>query len=145
MKIKILTSVCAAVYAASIGASVVQTKDNQYTFEGATAVSKAPKGFANFVRPKLSTKIKTVEGLTGLHNYIIRLKDAPIASYKGDITGYKSTSPTYSKSFNQRTNKVIGNTSYQKRESLKIDFKSKGIDVLNICNVIEIPFSILLI
>ena len=123
MNIKILTTVCAALYAASIGASVVQSTDsNNHKLQSAELINHKNKSFESFVRPKLSEKIKLVEGLRGTHNYIVRLKDAPIASYQGAISGYPATSPTYSHSFQQRKSLAKGRNAAQKRKSLKLDF-----------------------
>jgi len=128
MNIKVLTTVCAAIYAASIGASVAQSNDeNSLLLQSATQLSAKNKAFESFVRPKLSKKIKLVEGLTGSHNYIIRFVGEPIASYKGGISGYTATSPSYSNSFQKRQSVAKGNTSAKKRNSLKIDFSQNDV------------------
>ncbi len=49
------------------------------------------KKIKSFVRSHLPQKIDLDETLIGVHTYIVRLKDQPIASYDGHIAGYQAT------------------------------------------------------
>jgi len=120
---KLTIAVSSALYCASLGAIAFSGVVPDKTYDPLTLKTEiAAKKSTSFVRSKLSKKIHIEDGLSGTYNYIIRLVDAPIASYRGDIKGFAATSPTYSKSFKERNLHVKGKTSAEKRNSLKLDF-----------------------
>lgn len=130
MNRKILIALSSALYGASLAAAAFSVEPNNDTasdYQLQTLQPLAEKSTKSFVRSKLSKKIHLEEGLNGRHNYIIRLKDAPVASYRGDIAGFEATSPAYNKSFKERLLIANGKSSAEKRASLKIDVKQPSV------------------
>ncbi|NVJ60632.1 MAG: S8 family serine peptidase [Gammaproteobacteria bacterium] len=127
---KVMLGLSAAVYAAAVGATINVDKKSVITdvdFQSHEMVKTEKQGIKSFVRKPLNKKFHEEAGLTGTHNYIVRLQDAPVATYKGDIDGYPATRPDYAKSFNQRAQAMVGKSSAAKRASLKINFKSSSV------------------
>ena len=124
MNKKILVAVTSALYGAALGA-VASTAPllNEGNIQLKLQSSQA-KTVKSFVRTRLSNKIHVEEALSGKYNYIVRLVDAPLASYRGGIADYKATSPSFSKSFKERNILAKGKSSAAKRNSLKLDFNS---------------------
>ncbi len=82
------------------------------------------KAWSSFSRSPLKQKIQITEGLQGNHNYIVRLIDAPVATYRGGIPGYKATAAGYVQNYSTRKKTVNANKVSQPRTSLKLDLKS---------------------
>lgn len=122
MNRKLLIAVSSALYGASLGAIAFNDMTTG-TDELKLKSVQAAKVSNSFVRSKLSKKIHVEEGLSGTYNYIVRLVDAPIANYRGEIAGLEATSPAYTKSFKERSVLAKGKTSAEKRASLKLDMK----------------------
>lgn len=129
MNNKLLIAVSSALYCASLGAVAFSAgaPDNGDEVLKLQTVKASKKKSHSFVKSRLSKKIHVEEGLSGTYNYIVRLVDAPIASYRGGIEGFAATSPTYSKSFKERNMLALGKTSAQKRTSLKLDLNKSEV------------------
>ena len=82
------------------------------------------KSFPSFTRKSARQKFKPEQGLTGKHNYIVRLQHQPVVTYRGGIQGYEATSPGYANDFKQRLKAGLGKKSFAHRKALKLDFNS---------------------
>lgn len=127
MNKKILLAISSAIYGASLSAIAtdnlsVSNSASDHEFVAAQQISI--KKDTSYVRSKLPEKIYIEEGISGTHNYIVRLVDKPVASYRGGIDGLKATSPIYSKSFKERNLLARGKSSAEKRNSLKLNMNA---------------------
>jgi subtilisin family serine protease len=75
----------------------------------------------------VNEKFHFEQKLTGKHNYIVRLKDQPVATYRGDIVGLQATAPNYANDFSNRLTAMKGKSSNLKRSSLKLDMNSDSV------------------
>jgi len=83
-----------------------------------------PKAWSSFSRSPLKQKIKVTEGLQGSHNYIVRLTDEPVATYRGGVPGYKATAAGYVQNYTTRKKTISTSKISQQRNSLKLDLES---------------------
>lgn len=130
MNKKLLLAISSAVYGASLGAIATDnlSVSNPISDHDIVAVQQlSTNKDTSYVRSKLPKKIHIEDGLSGTHHYIVRLVDAPVASYRGGVNGLKATSPLYSKSFKERNLLARGKSSAEKRKSLKLDMNSQAV------------------
>lgn len=130
MNKKLLLAISSAIYGGSLGAIATDNLSviNSVTEHELIAAKQISiKKDTSYVRSRLPNKIYVEEGLSGIHNYIVRLVDDPVASYRGGINGLKATSPLYSKSFKERNLLARGKSSAEKRKSLKLDMDSQAV------------------
>ena len=85
------------------------------------------KSFEQFTRQSPLKKFYPEQGLTGEHNYIVRLEHQPVATYHGDIADYEATAPGYANEFKQRLKAGFGKQSFAHRQSLKLDFSNPAV------------------
>jgi subtilisin family serine protease len=75
----------------------------------------------------VNEKFHFEQKLTGKHNYIVRLQDQPVVTYRGDIVGFQATAPSYANDFSNRLTSMKGKSSNLKRSSLKLDMNSDSV------------------
>ncbi len=81
----------------------------------------------SFTRKSPSKKFFPQAELPGKHNYIIRLNDSPVASYRGDVPGFRATAPGYAQDFTKRNKVSNGTNSFKSRSNLKLDMDSSAV------------------
>ncbi|WP_421420033.1 S8 family serine peptidase (plasmid) [Pseudoalteromonas lipolytica] len=122
----ITTSVLGALYAAGVGAAaqgglkplpisadtVSQQTENKLRAKRDALHAKSNRSALNrhIKRKTVAEKFTPEAGISGVHTYIIQLRDQPIATYDGSIKGYKSTAI---KAHDSRTLKSIGSGVHQ--------------------------------
>ncbi|MCP4413195.1 MAG: S8 family serine peptidase [Gammaproteobacteria bacterium] len=82
------------------------------------------KDWSSLSRSPIKQKIQIIEGLQGNHSYIVRLIDAPVATYRGGIPGYKATAAGYVQNYSARKKTINANKVNQPRTPLKLDLES---------------------
>ena len=85
------------------------------------------KSFEQFTRQSPLKKFYPEQGLTGEHNYIVRLEHQPVSTYHGGIADYEATAPGYANEFKQRLKAGFGKQSFAHRQSLKLDFSNPAV------------------
>ena len=97
--------------------------DYRFVDLGATNTKVSP----NVAGKSPSSKMVQEPELAGNHNYIIRLTDKPVATYRGGVAGLEATAPNYAGDFNERLTSAKGKTTASKRASLKLDMNSRAV------------------
>lgn len=153
MKIKTIASVVvAAVYSAGIAATASAVGGSGYQLEPINISPEAAKsrvesgyetsdislleGMGGNVKLSPKVKFKAEDNISGRHNYIIQLKSAPAALYKGDDSGFESTKDLFSnKSLGPRkvdlksNSKIAAYTSKLKSEQAALISKAGSVGV----------------
>ena len=118
-----ITAIFVSFISFAVFASPQTSQENSYRLIDASN----GKSFKNFTRKSPLKKFIPEEGLTGKHNYIVRLEHQPVASYRGGIQGYEATAPGYAQDFKQRLKAGSGKKSFDHRKALKLDFSSAAV------------------